>query len=317
MKIYSEYDDEPNMKLAPIALFVYNRPAHTRQTVEALLKNVFAGESDLIIFSDAPKKPEAALAVLEVREYIKTISGFKSVTIIERDENLGLAKSIISGVTEVVNVYGKIIVLEDDIVTSPAFLTFMNKALDYYQNQEKVWHISGWNYPINSEGLGDVFFWRAMNCWGWATWADRWANFEKNSHRLIEQWTDEKKYHFDLDGSGVFWPQVTSNAEEKINTWAIFWYATIYQKNGLCLNPSLTFVDNIGHDGSGVHCGNAGERVPITVNPTAQINFPNDICESNPAVTRIQDYFRTLKRSFIVRVINKISRILIKKNFIK
>lgn len=303
--------------LAPIALFVYNRLAHTRQTVEALLKNVLAGESDLIIFSDASKKPEAALAVLEVREYIKTISGFKSVIIIERNENWGLVKSIISGVSEVVSAYGKIIVLEDDIVTSSAFLTFMNNALDYYQNQEKVWHISGWNYPINSEGLEDVFFWRGMNCWGWATWADRWANFEKNPHRLIEQWTDEQKYHFDLDGSGIFWQQVISNSKGKINTWAIFWYATIYQKNGLCLNPILNFVDNIGHDGSGVHCGNTGERVPITVNPTAQINFPNDICESDRAVARIQVYYRALKRPFIVRVINKMSRILIKKNVIK
>lgn len=164
---------------APIVLFVYNRPWHTRQTLNSLLTNELAKDSDLIVFSDAPKSPDAAILVTEVRSLLNGITGFKSVRIIERDNNWGLSKSIIEGVTEVVNIYGKVIVLEDDIVTSASFLQFMNQALDYYEKENRVWHISGWNYPIDTEGLGDAFLWRFMNCWGWATWADRWINFEK------------------------------------------------------------------------------------------------------------------------------------------
>lgn len=303
---------------APIILFVYDRPWHTEKTIEALQKNELADQSNLIIYSDAPKNDLAWLKVHEVRDYLKTIVGFKSVKIIERQENWGLAKSIITGVTEVVNQCGRIIVLEDDIVTSPAFLSFMNQALDFYENQDKVWHISGWNYPINRDDLGDIFFWRAMNCWGWATWAGRWQYFEKNPQKLIQAWTEQEKQHFDLDGSGVFWHQVTANAEGRMNTWAIFWYATIYENGGLCLNPSESYVDNIGHDGSGVHCGNAQTLTttrPSLCNKT-QLNWPADIAESVQSVDAIKLYYKKQKKPFIIRAINKLARLTIGKNIL-
>ncbi len=118
-------------------------------------------------------------AVAAVREYVAGIKGFKSLTVHHRPHNYGLAKSIMEGVTDVISEYGSVIVLEDDIVTVPGFLRFMNDALERYRHEPKVWHISGWNYPIDPEGLDDAFFWRTMNCWGWATWADRWTHFEK------------------------------------------------------------------------------------------------------------------------------------------
>jgi len=304
--------------LAPIVLFVYNRPWHTQKTVEALKKNELAEQSDLIIYADAPKNDQAGSKVQEVRSYLKTISGFKSIKIVEREENWGLAKSIITGVTEVVNHSGKIIVLEDDIVTSPAFLSFMNQALDFYQSEQKVWHISGWNYPIDLSGLGEVFLSRVMNCWGWATWADRWAHFEKNPVSLIRNWTDQQKLHFDLDGSGVFWHQVMANAEGKLNTWAIFWYAVIYSNNGLCLNPTITYVDNIGHDGSGVNCGNSQtiKRTNITLETNVHVKWLTRIEESSLAIEAIKLYYRTQRKSFLSRVINKIGRLTIGRNFI-
>ena len=144
-------------QLSPIVLFVYNRPWHTQQTVEALQKNELAKESELFIYSDAAKSKEAEKSVNEVRKYIQTIIGFKKVIIIKREKNWGLADSIIDGVTKIVNEYGKIIVLEDDLVTSPYFLKFMNEALVFYKDKEKVWHISGWNYPIETNKLDDVF----------------------------------------------------------------------------------------------------------------------------------------------------------------
>ena len=175
-----------NNNLAPIVLFVYNRPWHTKQTVEALQKNELSSESELFIYSDASKNKEAEEKVQEVREYIRTIDGFKKVTIIEREKNWGLANSIIDGVTKVVNEYGKIIVLEDDLVTSPYFLKFMNESLEFYKNEKKVWHISGWNYPIFKEQKCGTFLWKKMNCWGWSTWKDRWQYFEKNPENLLK-----------------------------------------------------------------------------------------------------------------------------------
>jgi len=303
--------------LAPVTLFVYNRPWHTQQTLEALKNNDLANESDLIIFSDAPKNDNDWLKVQEVRDYIETVNGFKSVRIIEREKNLGLAKSIIYGVTEVVNHYGKIIVVEDDIVTSPAFLQFMNRALDYYEDQNRVWHISGWNYPIDSSGLPEIFFWRVMNCWGWATWADRWKFFQKNPNKLIKQWKNKQKQHFDLDNSGVFWPQVTANAKGKMNTWAIFWYATIYQNQGLCINPTMSYISNIGQDGSGVHYGDVGENMLVILNKNPKVVLSDQITENQIAVERIKKYYHSQRRPIKVRIINKLSRFFLKKNLIK
>ncbi|WP_417550087.1 glycosyltransferase [Methylophaga sp.] len=309
---YSQYQ----LKLAPIILFVYNRPWHTRQTIEALQKNELAEQSDLIIYSDGPRSEQVSSQIQEVRKYLKTVNGFKSIKIIERNTNWGLANNIIDGVTEVVNQYGRIIVMEDDIVTSPAYLSFMNQALSFYQNQSNVWHVSGWNYPINTNVMSDAFFWRVMNCWGWATWADRWKHFEKNPQRLIENWSKQQKHYFDLDGSGLFWHQVTANAEGKINTWAIFWYATLHEKGGLCLNPAQSYVNNIGHDGTGEHCGNsqslANNRHALCTK--SQLNFTVVIQESLDAVSAIKLYYRKQKKPFIIRAINKVARLTIKKN---
>ncbi len=202
------------MSTSPVVLFVYNRPWHTRKTIEALKENELAKESRLYIYSDAPKTPDEEKNVSEVRGYLRTIEGFRNIEIIEREENQGLARNIITGVSTIINEHKKVIVLEDDIVTSPEFLTFMNRALDYYENNEKVWHISGWNYPITPDGIGDVFFWRVMNCWGWATWEDRWRYFEKDPENLINTFSKNDISRFDLDDSGIFWSQVIENARE-------------------------------------------------------------------------------------------------------
>ncbi len=135
-------------KLAPITLFVYNRLEHTKKTIDALKKNILAKQSELIIFSDAPKNKEDFMRVNGIRRYIKSIKGFKKIKVIERKENLGLAKSIILGVTKVVNEYNKIIVLEDDLITSKYFLKFMNEALDIYKDEKSVGSVQGYLYPI-------------------------------------------------------------------------------------------------------------------------------------------------------------------------
>lgn len=297
------------MTLAPIILFTYSRPEHTRRTVESLLKNQLASESDLIIYSDAARTIDKQNAVRDVRDYLSTVQGFRSVTIKYNEINYGLAKSIILGVTETIEKYGHVIVLEDDIETYPGFLMFMNEALHKYANESKVWHISGWNYPIDHEGLADIFFWRLMNCWGWATWSDRWKSFNKNPQRLVDTWKKDKIYRFDLDGVAGMWGQVQANHLGTLNTWAVFWYATIFENNGLCVNPSLTLVTNIGHDGSGENCGNE-DIYSKYLSIEKIIEYPIQIEESMLALARIKEFYKRHRTSFIERIVRRVRRII-------
>jgi GR25 family glycosyltransferase involved in LPS biosynthesis len=278
-------------KLAPIVLFTYNRLWHTQQTVEALQKNELAEESELFIYSDGGKDEKSWEMVKEVRQYLKTIGGFKNITIIEQERNLGLADSIISGVTKIIKEYGKIIVLEDDIVTSQYFLRFMNNALDFYEKKGKVWHISGWNYSLSNEKSNDTFLWRGMNCWGWATWADRWKYYKRNTTELIKSFSVADIYKFNFDGTHNSWSQVIANYENKINTWAIYWYATIFCHDGLCLNPTLSFVKNIGFDGSGTHCVKTSTQQQDLLNHQKDVLFPEKLEENIIKLDKIKLFY--------------------------
>lgn len=277
---------------APITLFVYNRPAHTRQTVEALLKNELAGESDLIIFSDAAKKPEAAEAVGEVRKYIKTITGFKSLSIIERDKNWGLADSIIDGVTRLCSEYGRVIVLEDDLITSPHFLRFMNDALDMYEHEDRVMHISGSTYPIERM-VDETFFLRIPLCWGWATWDRAWRHFRK-SNDLMLKFDRKMRRDFTFNENYDTWVQLELNKKGLINTWFVYWYAALFLRGGLALFSGKSLVKNIGMDGSGVHCG-ASNHYDMELTTTAIQIAPISLNESGEAVMRHENYFRFLQ----------------------
>jgi hypothetical protein len=298
------------MSLAPIALFVYNRLDHTKQTITALQKNELAGKSELFIYSDASNNKNTTSEVKGVREYLRTIDGFKNITIVERKNNWGLAKSIINGVTSIVNEYGKIIVLEDDIVTSPYFLKFMNEALDFYKDEGKVWHISGWNYPLNIKTKENLFFWNTMNCWGWATWQDRWKHFNKDPEKLINNWSPEQIHSFDLKNSGVFWKQVEDNYFKKIDTWAIFWYSAIFENKGLCLNPCDSLVQNIGLDGSGTNCGNNNDfDSNLNFLNLNNFIFPDKPVISIFATNRIVKYYKK-RKYFFAKVKRKLKIIL-------
>lgn len=283
------------MSLAPIVLFTYNRLLHTRQTIEALQKNELANKSELFIFSDGGKDEESWQKVNEVREYLKTIKRFKNIILVFREKNIGLADSIIFGVTDIVNRYGKIIVLEDDIVTSPYFLKFMNDALNFYEQDKKVWHISGWNYPITKDESNKTFLWRVMNCWGWATWQNRWRYFEKDANKLIGSFSDEDIYKFNLDGFDNFWAQVAANSNGKIDTWAIFWYATIFKNSGLCLNPVNQLIKNIGFDNEGTHTKQSSELVKHSLSDIKNYIFTKNIYEDGYYTLQIKKYLTALK----------------------
>lgn len=296
------------MELAPIVLFVYNRPWHLRQTVESLNKNELAESSELFIFSDGPKSEKGRKKIFEVREYCKTITGFKSVTLIEREWNLGLGNSIITGVTEIINKYGRIIVLEDDIISSPFFLKFMNDALEIYKDIPKVMHISGYMFPVNGE-LPETFFYRATSCWGWATWKRAWNRFELDADKLLKSIKNKRLQHeFDIKGSMKYFDMLRDNANGKIDIWAIRWYASVFLEDGLCLHPGESLVNNCGHDGSGIHCG-ASNVFRVKLAEKRVSNFTKDIRENECAVRLMADFNKSLKSPFLVRVLNKVKRI--------
>jgi hypothetical protein len=242
------------MNVAPIVLFVYKRPVHTRRVVESLQKNELAGCSDLFVFSDGPKSDADAISVTAVREYVETITGFKSVTHVERDKNFGLAQNVIQGVTEIISQFGKVVVVEDDIVCSPYFLDYMNKALREYRDNEQVMHISGYMFPIDPTGLGETFFYRNTSCWGWATWKRAWDILETDTHLLMGKFSKEMKYRFNIEGSYDYWKMLDMQRKGEIDSWAIRWYASVFLADGLSLHPSKSLTNNIGLDGTGVHC---------------------------------------------------------------
>jgi hypothetical protein len=291
--------------LAPIVLFVYNRPWHTQQTVKALQRNVLAQESDLFIYCDAAKNDAARQSVYEVRSYVKSIDGFKKITIIERERNWGLAASIIDGVTKIVNQHGKIIVLEDDLVTSIYFLRYMNDALEYYESEPKVMHISGWNFPVDSSGLPETVFFRGSSCWGWATWKSSWRFFEKDAQKLSNVFTKDDIYRFDYDGSAGMWSQVEANLKGLLNTWAIFWYASVFTRKGLCLHPAQSFVKNIGHDGSGVHCRSSSMYSSELADKTVTV-FSDDLVEDPIFISEMKLFFKKNKISLLKKIVFKI-----------
>ena len=237
-------------KLAPVALFVYNRPDHTRRTLAYLQKNLLAEESRLFIYSDAAKTPADEAKVNDVREVVKEVSGFKSVKVILRGHNVGLANSIIDGVTQLVNEYGKVIVFEDDLLSSPYTLQYFNEALTRYEHEEKVMHIGAYMYDLKDKQLPETFLFRAATSWGWATWARAWKNFEPDIDALLPQFDRSRIHQFSIEGTMNFWKQMLDFKAGKNNSWAIRWYASIFLKGGLTLNPSRSFIQNIGNDGS-------------------------------------------------------------------
>lgn len=297
------------MNLAPIVLFAFNRPEHTARTLGALSKNELASESDLFVYLDGPRNPDDSELIERVYRVIASIKGFKSIVINRKSANAGLASNIIKGVSDVISRHGRVIVIEDDMVTSPKFLKYMNDALEYYSNNKKVWHVSGFAESIGINRPKDSFLWRVMHCWGWATWADRWLHFEKKPQELVGTFTPEMIKRFNLDGYQNFWAQVILNANGKISTWAIFWYATIFKNNGLCLSPFNSYVQNIGLDGSGVHCGVDDMR-----KNTASLNEVGVFCpagkqeEDEYAVTLIKNYYRANTPRFYLRVYRSLKK---------
>lgn len=242
-------------KYAPILLFVYNRLWHTRQTIDYLLKNELAIESRLIIYSDGYKSSDDKQEVESVREYISSIKGFKSVEIHTREKNFGLAANVIDGVTQAVDQYGKVIVLEDDIVTSPQYLAFMNRALIDFADEKDFMSVSGYLYPIEipSTYSKQLIASHRMSSWGWGTWKDRWQQVEFDMDKLFSEHSLKEIKKITKGGEDLFY-MLMSQKRGKIDSWAVRFALAHALHNKYTLFPVVSYCKNIGLDGSGTHC---------------------------------------------------------------
>lgn len=237
--------------LAPIALFAYKRLDHLKRTLDSLRANRLAGYSDLHIYCDGPRTALDQEDVAAVRHYVQKIDGFRSVRVVLRDQNLGLAESIIRGVTNMLSMHERLIVLEDDMETSPWFLDYMNDMLDTYRDVSAVASIHGYAMPI--DGMPEYFFMRGTDCWGWATWRDRWQLFEPDSKVLLKRLKDSRQLaEFNAYGFRPLF-LLTKQALGEIDSWYIRWHASIFLANKLTLHPGKSFIRNIGTDASGTH----------------------------------------------------------------
>ena len=296
------------MTPSPIALFVYNRPQHTRKTLESLMANAELSDSPLYVFCDGAKRKKDIPLVQATRELIRSYE-LDNATIIEREENMGLANSIITGVTELCNKYGRVIVVEDDLYLSPYFLKYMNTALDTYEEYDKVMHISGYMFPVRGQ-LPETFFYRATSCWGWGTWKRAWDKFEPDAHTLLAGLQDGKKrWEFDIQGSMKYYRMLILQAIGMRDSWAIRWYASVFLNNGLCLHPGKSLVNNIGHDDSGVHCDCTG-AYDVNVSEDKDFMFTTNISESEKAVMLMADFYQSIRKPIYVLVYNELKRMI-------
>lgn len=297
------------MKLAPILLFVYNRPDHVKRGIESLLANNLAKDSELYIFSDAAKNSETQTDVDEVRRFIHTIQGFKEIHYVERTENWGLARNIIDGVTSLVNQYGKVIVLEDDLIVAPYFLQFMNDALETYQDEENVCHIQACDFTKDTS-LPDTFLIKWTGSWGWATWKRAWKLFNPNGQELLDELIRRKlTYQFDFNGKYGYTRMLRNQIKGKNNSWAIRWNASLFLADKLSLNVGKSLIQNEGFDGSGTNCGSGNLYASdLWMEPLPVVKIQPIEENNNARQAFVKYYART--NSFFAKAIRRIKRTL-------
>jgi acetyltransferase-like isoleucine patch superfamily enzyme len=277
--------------LAPIALFAYNRPKHLARTVAALLRDPLAGASDLHVFCDGAKSPAAEAAVREVRAFVRSITGFRSIAVVEQTRNIGLANSIIAGVTALCDRFGRVIVLEDDILVTPGFLDFMNAALTRYVDDERVMQVTGYMFPIRSEASRSALFLPLISCWGWATWKRAWDGFDTAMSGYAEIERDPAmQSRFDLSGSYRYFDMLQRQRRGELDSWGIRWYLSVFLRGGLVLWPPRSLVANIGFDGSGTHGAALLPQIEAATPPPeheARYELPEDIAIDDARLAEI------------------------------
>jgi len=281
-------------ELSPVIFFTYNRLSHCLRTLESLKRVDLADKSDLIIFSDGPKDDEDLPKVQEVRQVLRNLDGFASITLIEREVNYGLKRSIIEGISTVLAESGKAIIVEDDLEFSSGFLKYLNKALDFYEKYDEVQSVAGYSYPVKipDNYRYDSYFFHRCSTWGWGTWKDRWEkadwevkDFNKFSRNL------RKIMAFNRGGDDLF-EMLRLQMDGVIDTWDIQWCYAHYSNSGFCVYPITSFVHNTGCDGSGVHkVKTRSYDVELQNMDMSDIKFCTPDSINSDIIRLIQNYF--------------------------
>lgn len=300
--------------LAPVIIFVYNRPEHTKKTIRALAENYNAKETDVYIFCDGFKSDLDNRNIKLVRKYIDSVpekKHFKKVVIRKADVNKGLANSVIDGVSEIIQKYGRAIVLEDDLVSTKDFLQYMNSALEYYKNNESIWSISGYNIPIDipSDYSHDVYLSYRACSWGWATWRDRWGKVDwdvidyndfKNNQEL------RKKIN---RGGRDMANMLDMQMQGEIDSWAIRWCYTQSKFDMATVYPVESRIKNIGLDGSGTHSG-VNSHYDIELNSQLKSCNFDDPGFDKRILKRFQNHYMSLLKFYLIKPKAVIKRLL-------
>ncbi len=304
-----------NMVLAPIVLFVYNRPAHTERTLDALSNNDLASESELYIYADGPKPnatSEQQEKIAEVRNVIRKRQWCREVHIVESEINKGLANSIIEGVTKTVSKYGRVIVLEDDLETSPSFLTYMNKALDYYSPFQSVFSISSdipMKMPVIKEYDFDVFVSHRNFSYGWGTWCDRWqqVDWSMGAFNMLEKDVFMQQA-FNRGGSDLY-NMLQAQKQHKIDSWSIRFTLAHFVLHAVSIMPTQSFIRHLGLDGSGTHCPSTQMISERKLNMKTDFHFLPVIYEDKRFIDAFYMCYVRKKLPLIKRLINKMLKV--------
>ena len=243
---------------APVALFAFNRPRHTARALEALAANNVASDTDLFVFCDGPRDDEERDAVLEVRRVVAAVqTGFRSVTVAHSDVNRGLATSVFAGVGQLLKSHGRVICVEDDLVTSPYFLEYMDNGLRRYADDRRIFSVCGYKYrgALPADYVNDAFLFRRFCSWGWATWADRWTDIELTHERLDGIREDPVRRERVVEGGRDLLGMASAQLRGEIDSWAIQAAIASADSDRYSVYPRESLVSNIGMDGSGVHSG--------------------------------------------------------------
>lgn len=298
------------MKLAPIALFVYNRADHANRIIASLKSNFLSANSEIYIFSDAAKYPGDEKKVAEVRRIIRLVEGFSAIHIIERSENYGVAKSITDGVSSLCKSHGRVIVVEDDLILSREFLKFMNYSLDLYQRNDDIFQVSGYMFPIDVSTSKSVIFLPLISCWGWGVWDRSWRLLDADMNMLPSLERDVRlKNKFNFNDTYPYYSMAVKQKKHEIDSWGIAWYLTVFMRNGLVLYPPHSLVENVGVDSSGTH-GRGHSELQARVNEATMDGFIFPTTEmigfDEKSMRGIENLFRSMQKGLFRRLFDRI-----------
>lgn len=291
---------------APIAVFAYNRPHHLNRLFDCLFANELFSRSPVFVFSDGPRDQENRAAVVATRSVARGRLGSRG-QIIASEENKGLAQSIIAGVTDLCNRFGRVIVFEDDLVLHSRCLDFLNAALRHYANDASIQHVNAYRYPLPAASV--PYLSRLASSWGWATWQRAWTNCEFDAAKLVHAIRDADLISaLDFEGTFPYYRMLRSQARGEIDSWAIRWYASILLRGGLAVCPNASLVSNHGFDNTGVHCG-VSSTYEVDLGAASE-EWPIALSEDMLAFRQMQAFFQTVQGGFTRRLVGKLKRML-------